>query len=431
MIRNEIDALTTVGIPVFGSNTTKVYPLPTDPEYAPWNDLEQNPILEIQQENGQKIKIGLIGIIEPDLVQTVDEVQVSDPVACYDKAIEKLKRKKCDLNIVIFYGNVESDESQEEIYSLRRFLRQITDVDLILVSHGAGDGVRVGYDGRGIAVPIISLPDGTESALKLSLAKRDNGKLIFDIKHYDMRQYAPDEDMKKQIQSYVTAMSEIMDERIGTLNQKIEPYAPNAAVMTDGMELIHEMQIWSAKQWIESSGQDLPPNMISIAYPYLGTSGWNEGPVRYRDLCALNAQTPRYTLMMIRGAELRAWLSDYAGRIMEEQHVYSLYGLSYLLNTMNAQRPLGYLEFSSGVEVDDDEVFTLLLADDPEEETILRPYLDESWMTYEDRVISDFRMPRPKRTETSEVFQAVDPMVAFFEEIGEFTLKHETGWYVI
>ena len=431
IVRNEIDALTSSKIPVFATNITKVYPLLSDSEYAPWNDLEQYTVLEIPQEDAKPLHIGLIGIVEPNLIESVDEVKAADPIPCFDRIRSKLKESKCDLNILIYYGNAESDESQSEEYSLRRVLRQVSDVDLVLVSHGAGKSIRVGVDGYGNEVPIVSLQDGVESACKISVARRDNGNLMFMTQTYDLRQYAPNGDMKKRIQPYVTAISEMMDAKIGVMKQKIDQFSSNTVAMTDGMELVHEMQIWAAKKWIQGSGLDLPPNLISIAYPYLGTSEWKEGPISYKDLCARDIKVPRYTLMMIRGAELRAWLKDYAGKIMKERPVYSLHGMSYLLNTQNTENPLGYLEYSSGLSVDDDEVFTLILADDPDSETILRPYLDDTWMTYEDRIIEGFTMPRPQRIMTSDVYHHIDPLIAFLEEIGEYTVTRDASWIVI
>ena len=431
LIRNEVDSLVAAKIHVFGTNLTKSYPLLNDSEYAPWNDLEQYTVLELGQESGKTIRIGLIGIVQQNLAQSTDEVTAADPIPCFDRIRSKMKESKCDVNLLIYYGNAEDDESRPENGSLRGLLRQISDIDMVLVAHGAGESIRTGHDGYGNDIPIVSLPDGVESACKLTVARRENGAIVFRKETFDIRKYPPEPNTTKRIHSYVTAISEMMDARVGTIKQKIEAFSDDTVAMTDGMELVHDMQTWFAKKWISESGLDLPPNLISIAYPYLGTSEWEEGPIRYRDLCALDFQTPRYTLMMIRGSELRAWLSDYTGEIRKGGPIYSLHGLSYLLNTMNPENPLGYLEYSSGISVDDDEVFTLILADDPESETILRPYLDETWMTYEDRVISDFTLPRPNRIVVSDAYKQLDCVTAFFEAVGEYKVNRETSWLVI
>lgn len=430
LIRNDMDAMTAQGIRVIGANLSKVYPLITDPDPAPWNDILPYCILEVPQPDGKTLQVGLIGVVEPELAEPYDEVFISDPLTAFDSFKSRL-RGKCDLTVMLYCGNIESDEAAGNAHSLRSFMRQISDVDLVLVSHGAGVSIRTAADGKGREIPVIALPDSVDSALKLSIAKRENGSVVLLPKTVDIRNYAPDEDLTRQIRPYVNAVSEMMDAHIGALAERIEPFSADTLGMTNGMELLHEMQIWSARQWIEYSNLDLPQTIISIAYPYIGTKGWNAGTVRYRDICAHDAPLPRYTLMLIRGSELRAWLRAYASRIATDRKVYSLYGLSYLLNTLNPEMPLGYLEYSSGLAVEEDEVFTLILADDPESDLILRPYLDEEWMTLEDRIISDFSMPQPYDTETSEVYRNMDAFVAFFESIGTLELKHETGWLVI
>ena len=430
MIRNDMDALVAQGTAVLGANLSKVYPLITDPDPAPWNDILPYQILEIPQSEEKILRIGLIGLVENDLAEPYDEVQITDALSAYETIQPKLKGT-CDLTVLLYCGNVENDESQAEGHSLRSLLRQTSDIDLVLVSHGEGSGIRTAFDGKGHEVPVISLPDGAESALVLSVAKRENGGLAFMTETVNVRDYAPDEELKKTIRSYVNAMSEIMDAPVGVLTAKIEPSAPDALGMTDGMELLHEMQIWGAQQWISDSENDLPTNVISIAYPYMKTKGFNAGTIRYRDICTIEAEQPRYTLMLIRGAELRAWLKSYAEQIVSKKPIYSLHGLSYLLNTLNPEMPLGYLEYSSGLSVEDDDVFTLILAEDPDSEMLLRPYLDESWMTFEDRVVEEFEMPRPYYTVTTDEYRSVDLMVAFFESIESFSVRHETGWFVL
>jgi hypothetical protein len=228
----------------------------------------------------------------------------------------------------------------------------------------------------------------------------------------------------------VNAEAGIMDTIVCTNLERIDPYVKGSLCSTDCMDLIHEMQIWAARKWIAQEGSDLPPTVISIAYPYLATEGIPEGIVLYRDLCELSCDVPHYTLMLIRGSEIRAWLLAYKDRIMTDDPVYSLYGLSYLINTMNPDTPLGFLEHSSGLSVEDDELFTLIIAEEPDMESILRPYLDETWMPYEERIVSEFQMPRPQLTATSDLHRGIDTLTAFLEDIGTLKLPHFFSWTV-
>ena len=135
--------------------------------------------------------------------------------------------------------------------------------------------------------------------------------------------------------------------------------------------------------------------------------------------------------MLVRGSELRAWLTDYAGTIMQDDTIHSLYGLSYLLNTLNPEVPLGFLEHSSGIAVDDDEIFTLISADIPGSDPVIRPYLDETWMPYEDRVIEGFYLPMHWSLNAQEKDPVVDALAAYLETLDELKLSRTYSWIVI
>jgi hypothetical protein len=135
--------------------------------------------------------------------------------------------------------------------------------------------------------------------------------------------------------------------------------------------------------------------------------------------------------MLIRGSELRAWLYAYSGTILSENTVYSLYGLSYLLNTLNPDTPVGFLEHSSGRAVEDDEVFTLIVGERQEDELLLRPYLDEEWLTFEDRVIADLTLPEPYEFEPVKEAPVVNMLIAYLENVKTLKLKHLYSWIVI
>ena len=89
------------------------------------------------------------------------------------------------------------------------------------------------------------------------------------------------------------------------------------------------------------------------------------------------------------------------------------------------------MEHSSGRSVDDDEIFTLILAERPGDELDIRQYLDEEWMPYADRVIEGFELPKPYLTETFGENAITDALVAFLEQAGHFKLKHLYTWIMI
>ena len=429
-VRNEMDNLKSAGVKVVGTNLMKAHPSLGDAPNTPWNEILQYTVIERPKEDGTSLRIGVIGLVDPTLADPTDEVAAFDPLTCYEMIRKKLANS-CDCVVLLYHGRTEADDAQDNPFSLRGFLRATTGIDLVLAAHGNGVGSREEQNAEGREVPIIQLNGGVNTVTKLVVQKRANGRLVYRTDRVDMRGYEADETLKKVVKPYVSALSLMMDAPVCTLEQDIEPHAADALSSTDGMDLIHEMQIWAATAFMEENGIDLPTYVLSIAYPYYGTRGLKAGQLRYGDLCALNGEVPRYTLLLVRGGELRAWLRAYAKTISEQKKVYSLYGLSYLINTWNADAPLGFLEYSSDYEVEEDDVFTVILAEEPEGDNILAPYLDESWMSYEDRVVASFRMPETKLTDVYERYAAVTPLVAFLETRDTFSLKHAYRWMVI
>lgn len=408
----------------------KANPTRNDPEITPWNEILPYTVLESEQEDGEPVRIGLIGLVDPDLAAPTDEVKAIDPKLSYLR-IEKELHESCDAVVLLYHGYVEDDEMQTGSFSLRTFLRETSGIDFVLASHGTGEGSREERSASGKEIPIIQLPDSAAAAVKMTVSKRENGGFAYRTDRIDLRAYEQDEELKQVIRPYVSGISLMMDAPICTLEQDIEPYAADTLGSTDGMELLHEMQIWAAKTYLAENRLDMPPNVVSIAYPYFGTQGLSAGLLRYRDLCAIKATVPQYTLLMVQGEELRAWLRAYAGRITQEKTIYSLYGLSYLFNTWNPDAPLGFLEYSEDMEVADDDVFTVILAEDPDTPSELTSFLDETWMPYEDRVIGAFQMPQTRYTDTSEHYTAITPLVAFLERNDTFALRHAYSWIVI
>ncbi len=428
-VRREVNALQDAGIPVLGANLMKSETTEFDQENVPWNNLMSYKVKEVLQADGSVLRVAIVGLTAPDAAPWIDEIKPADPLEIYNRLYQELK-ENADYVVLLYNGSVECDESRLDSFSLREFIRCSAGIDLVLVSHGAGRVSRFERNSYGQDVALISLGCGPNVVSSVSVAIRERGNPGYSVTYIDTSSYEPDASVRDLIAPYVSASSGGMDTIVCTNLERIDPYTKDSLSSTDCMDLIHEMQIWAAQKWIAEEGADLPPTVISIAYPYLATEGIPEGIVLYRDLCELSYEVPRYTLMLIRGGEIRAWLLSYKDRIMTDDPVYSLYGLSYLINTMNPETPIGFLEHSSGLSVEDDELFTLIIAEEPDMESILRPYLDENWMPFEDRIVSGFQMPRPELTATSDLHRGIDSLTAYLESVGTLKLPHFYNWVV-
>ena len=430
-VRKEVNELLLKKIPVIGANLRKADPTIFDPSDVLWNDLVPYVIKEIPQGDGKNpMRLAIIGMTQPDLCPSDDEVLPASPIEVYAKLRKQLKNQ-VDYTVLFYHGNIESDALGQGSYALRDFIKKTDSIDLVVASHSGDESTRSELNASGKEIPIVSLRGGTEVVTKISVSLRREGRPAVLVKTIETKDYMPDDTIRKVVKPYVSAFSGLMDGVVCRVEGRIEGYEPDVLASTDNMEITHEMQIYAARRFIEDNGLDMPHHIVSIAYPYLPFDGYREGTLRYRELFGLHPKTPEYTIMLIRGIELKQWLSAYSRKIMNEKNVYSLYGLSYLLNTLNPDTPVGYLEHSSGIDVENDEVFTLILAVNPEDDFVLRPYLDETWLPYEDRVIENVTLPEPKGFEPLKDNPVADALIAYFESVGVVKLQHLYTWVLI
>ncbi len=431
-LRREVNALIEHKIPVLGANLQKSDPTIFDTKGVLWNELLPYVILEIPQDEKGELppaRVAVIGMTDPGIAPSDDEILPTDPLDTYAKLRKELK-DQVDYTVLMYHGSTEVDASGADSYPLRDMLKKTDSIDLVLCAHGSAFAVRSERNYHGVEIPIVTLPGGAENITRVNVSLRENGRPGISVGLIDTKAYEPDDSIRRAIKPYVSSVSAVMDAVVCTVRERIAPYAKGTLGSSDLTDLIHEMQIWFAQQWIYEDDIDLPHSVVSIAYPYI-TTGLKEGQITYRDICRMNKEMPRYTLMLVRGGELRAWLTAYAGTVMNGEEVYSLYGLNYLINTLNPDAPIGFLEHPSGLAVDDDEVFTLILAEQKEENSTIRPYLDESWMPYDARIIADFTLPKPKRLNGIGDDPLTDAMTAFLEISKTLQLKHISTWMII
>lgn len=433
-VRREVNALQSKNIPVLGANMKNSDPTIFDTPDTLWNGLLPYLILDIPQNDAtaDPLRVAVIGMTDPYLSDPYapDEITAEDLITTYARLRKEL-RNSADYTVLLYHGSTESDLQEECAYTLRDLLKKTDSIDLVVSSHNGTGSVRSEKNANGVEVPIISLTGGTKTITKISVSLRENGRPAVLINEIDTSETEPDPELKNSIRAYVSPLSAVLDAAITYLGQQLEPFDGKALCMTDAIQLTHEMQLFAAQDWMNYNDVDLPNELVSIAYPYIPIGSLKEGLLTYRDLYVLDTETPHYTLMILRGAELRAWLKAYAGTVMQQDTIYSLYGLSYLLNSLNPEAPLGFLEYASGRSVDDDDLFTVILAERTEGELNMRRYIDEEWMPYEDRVIEGFQLPKPYEVETIDQNPVIDALVAYLETVQTLKLEHLYSWIII
>ena len=433
-VRREVNALQSKHIQVLGANLHNSDPTIFDSPDTLWNGLLPYVIIDVPQgdETAEPMRVAVVGLTDPYLADPYpeDEISAQDLITTYARLRKEL-RNNADYTVLLYCGSTETDEQGSSVYSLRDLLKKTDSIDLVVASHSDVGSVRSEQNANGVEVPIVSLAGGAETVTKISVSLRENGRPAVSVDEIDASGIEPDPEIKNSIRAYVSPMSAVLDAAITYLGQRLEPFDAKALHMTDAIQLTHEMQLFAAQDWLNYNDVDLPNEMISIAYPYIPIGGLKEGLLKYRDLYILDTETPHYTLMILRGAELRAWLKSYAGTVLEQDTVYSVYGLSYLLNSLNPEAPLGFLEYASGRSVDDDDLFTVILAERTEGELNMRRFVDEEWMPYEDRIIEGFTLPKPYEVETIDHDPVIDALVAYLETVRTLELKHLYNWIII
>lgn len=433
-VRREVNALQNKHISVLGANFLISEPTVFDTPDTLWNGLVPYVVLEVPQsdENAEPMRVAVIGMTDPYLADAYpeDEISPQDLIMTYAKLRKEL-RNLADYTVLLYHGNTETDAQDGSVYSLRDLLKKTDFIDLVVASHGGVGSVRSEKNSTGTEIPIVSLAGGAETVTKISVSLREKGRPAILVDEINTSETEPDDTFIYTVRPYVSPMSAVMDAAVTYLGHSLEPFDEHAWHMTDAIQLTHEMQLFAAHDWLDYNDVDLPNEMISIAYPYLPIGGLKEGLLKYRDLYVLDTGTPHYSIMIMRGAELRAWLKSYAETVTQQDTVYSLYGLSYLLNTLNPEAPLGYLEYASGRSVDDDDLFTVILAERTEGELNMRQFIDEEWMPYQDRIIEGFTLPKPYEVETIDHDPVVDALVAYLETVRTLELEHLYNWIII
>lgn len=434
-LRDGAAELTKHGTAVLSTNIVKRFPTVFESKYACWNVCQPYSVHDVVCNNGSTVRIGLLSLTtEPTKDRNInDEAYTVSFETAANLYLDVLQtEQECDLIVALLQSPIEDDAAvgTEESKTARWLVEQTQGIDLVLCGQGIGIGARTIRNRAGKEIPVISLADDATGLLDLSVsADLVNGTLALRAEYPDMSLREQDAELRKKLLPYASGATAVLDSRICSVSKEIAAAMKDSEEDSDLMQLLHRSQIWAAEQWISKNSLDVSPSVLSIGYPYIGNEGFSAGTLYYRDICAVSMEQPTYSLLLVKGSELSAWLEDYAKQVHESEVVYSLYGLHYLLNSYNDAAPLAYLEYEFGLSVSEDDVFTVIVAERGAAGDLLRPYLNEEWMSLQDRMLSDFVMPNPI-LHGYEEYAAADPLIAYLEQQETLVLSNERTWHI-
>ncbi len=429
---NDTNALTASGVTVLAANYLKIDATTADPVNAPFNGASPYFIKEFTNANGETLSVGVIGLSTTEGVQKYDTrgvngMKTQSMLETY-RYYEAELVAQCDVIIALIRAPIEPSQTDgsDENDCARALIEGTSTIDLAFCAAAATEGYSLYRNLGGAEIALISLADDAGSVAKAIMHYNNFSRtLTCTIDFVSMQSYLCDDALMNALQPAVNTVEMLMKLPVCDLNMYAmsgtDRYAPSSHIT-----LLHQAQLWAIEQWRRQTDADAPQNCLSITYAYLPEpqGGWDgEYALTLRDLFALKGETPNYSLIIMKGKELKAWLEDYAGKIKLHEPIYSLAGLHYeLAPNLLAGDKLVSLENLRGGDVQNDDVFVILVAEQGEVGTLLKPFFDTEWLPVEDHYLPDFYLPSFQGAVIPERYRSVELLAAYLEDEGRIQL---------
>lgn len=400
-LRTDIDAMRTAGTPVLMANYLKNDPTTADPDMAVWNGASPYIIREYTNSCGEVLTVGVIALLTESLdveglgfggVNGIEPLSMSEIYSYYEKTLTA----SCDMIIAVVAAEPQNETTGEEGEkdSVSALVRSCSSIDLVLCSKTEDISSAVNAEGR--KIPVVGLPKDASTVGVMNVSFNTySGQLQVIVSSKAVADYKPLGTLQAQILRIYNIANVVSSVPVGYISEPVSPVS-GYHEQSAWMELIHQAQIWAASSWAESENADLPDIIASVAYPYMSIKreGVLEGELNVGDLCCMTDDSPSFSLIIMRGREITAWLDDYATSLAKDELPYSLYGLNYTLDTREEEgfRVLSLTSFW-GLDVANDELIAVFVAEKGEAGSLFLPYIDESYMTMEDRIVESFTLP--------------------------------------
>jgi len=408
-LRGQTNLLREAGGTVLCANYEKNDALTGEEAHVPWNDAKPYKIYEFPGPDGEVVRVGVIGLLnraaaqrnELDGVLGIVTRKMIDTYLYYEPEL----RAACDLIIALVHAPIEADSrlGWNEEDSVRMLVGHTRGIDLVLCGHSdrAGQSAIANQDGK--MIPVVAPGSGGThvARVQLRLLPETEGSGI-EAELLAIADFPVDAVGQGQLLKMLRPIETELDLVAGTLAADV-PFSGDLSAGSAWMNMLHQSQIWTARQWAARDAADLPA-LLSIAYPYLSMPVGERlpaGEVSLRALCRTVTETPNLSLMLVSGAELRDFLDELALTLREADPAYSLSGLNYLLDPdAPAGRRVTLFTHPDGTNVEESDVFAVLVAARGAQGSLLTRYLDEDWLPEAERFLAwqvpD--MPRPRLT---------------------------------
>ena len=441
-LSTQINSLQQSGTAVLCANILKNDATTAEKENVPWNDCVPYITRTFTNGSGERLTVGVIGLtaissLEEETLQGIHGAEVWEPLAAY-RYYEKELREKCDVIVVLFHGNLENDDlGATPEWDCARFLTENTDsVDLVLCGHTECEGLTTYLNRSGREVPVVGLNSSSATLCRADLTFDSySNSLTTEIEMVSLSGVQPEQRFTDGVSALIKPVTELLNEKLCRFIAPLQ--AGEGKYAGDGLlTLLHKSLIYGAEQWAKGAGADLPDTVLSLTYPYLeaknGSGLLSNGNVCVKDICALAGEEPSFSLLLIKGSELKAFLKSYAAKLgrglSPNEKLYSLYGLSYSLSADGSGKNAACeLWGDYHQQVGDDDVFAIIVAEAGEAGSLLSPYLDESFLPKEQRFLA-YEHPKAEGLLRLEKYASRRELAAFLTNIGIINPIAEQNW---
>lgn len=312
----------------------------------PWLILEK----EFEDEAGakQKLKLGVIGFVPPQIVQwdkaNLDgKATTTDIVDAARKYVPEVKAAGADLVIALCHSGIAGGERRGGEENAALYLSAVDGIDVILTGHQhllfpggrafdnipGVDNKKGSLNGKPAVQP--GFWGSHLGVIDLDLEKRGNAWAIADFKVDPRPIYdrTPDRKIVSKADQDAAVLAAVKTDHEATLAYVRTPVSATTAPITSyfalvaddpSVQIVSNAQIWYAKQWAANTPYAKLP-ILSAAAPFKagGRGGPNyftdikPGPIAIKDLADIYIYPNTLQIVKVNGAQLRGWLERSAG----------------------------------------------------------------------------------------------------------------------